>query len=133
MIVSADRFRLGGSCAIGAQGGPPVARIWPRKGVGWAPGARFAVLGAAGRVLAACAEIILGPLFAQSVSAGGQVARQRGIPLIAYSTDASVAAPGVHLLSFLPETEVDRVIGYAIQQGKKSFAALIPDNAYGTV
>jgi ABC-type branched-subunit amino acid transport system substrate-binding protein len=65
--------------------------------------------------------------------AAGQVARQRGVPLIAFSTDASVAAPGVHLLSFLPETEVDRVIGYAIQQGKKSFAALIPDNAYGTV
>src|SRR4051812_21444809 len=88
---------------------------------------------AAGQALAEGAEIVLGPLFAQSVSAAGQVARQRGIPVIAYSTDASVAAPGVHLLSFLPETEVDRVIGYAIQQGKKSFAALIPDNAYGTV
>src|SRR4051812_10116888 len=88
---------------------------------------------AAGQALAEGAEIVLGPLFAQSVSAAGQVARQRGIPVIAYSTDASVAAPGVHLLSFLPETEVDRVIGYAIQQGKRSFAALIPDNAYGTV
>ena len=53
--------------------------------------------------------------------------------MIAFSTDAGVAAPGVHLLSFLPESEVDRVIGYAIQQGKRSFAALIPDNAYGTV
>ena len=36
-------------------------------------------------------------------------------------------------MSFLPETDVNRVIGYAIQQGKRSFAALIPDNAYGTV
>jgi ABC-type branched-subunit amino acid transport system substrate-binding protein len=53
--------------------------------------------------------------------------------MIAFSTDSSVAAPGVHLLSFLPESDVDRVIGYAIQQGKRSFAALIPDNAYGTV
>src|SRR6202011_1616989 len=88
---------------------------------------------AAQQALAEGAEIILGPLFAQSVSAAGQVARQRGVPIIAFSTDASVAAPGVHLLSFLPETEVDRVIGYAIQQGKKSFAALVPDNAYGTV
>src|SRR4051812_49433437 len=88
---------------------------------------------AASQALADGAEIILGPLFAQSVSAAGQVARQRGVPLIAFSTDASVAAPGVHLLSFLPETEVDRVIGYALQQGKRSFAALIPDNAYGTV
>ena len=88
---------------------------------------------AAQQALAEGAEMILGPLFAQSVSAAGQVARARGVPVIAFSTDSSVAAPGVHLLSFLPETEVDRVIGYAIQQGKRSFAALIPDNAYGSV
>jgi ABC-type branched-subunit amino acid transport system substrate-binding protein len=55
------------------------------------------------------------------------------VPVIAFSTDSTVAAPGVHLLSFLPESDVDRVIGYAIQHGKRSFAALIPDNAYGTV
>ena len=55
------------------------------------------------------------------------------MPVIAFSTDAGVAAPGVHLLSFLPETEVNRVIGYAMAQGKRSFAALIPDNAYGSV
>ena len=48
------------------------------------------------------AEIIIGPLFAQSVSAVGQVARSRNIPVIAFSTDASVAARGVYLLSFLP-------------------------------
>lgn len=88
---------------------------------------------AATQALAEGAEIILGPLFAVSVSAAGQVARARGVPVIAFSTDSSVAAPGVHLLSFLPETDVDRVIGYATQQGKRSFAALIPDNAYGTV
>ena len=55
------------------------------------------------------------------------------MPVIAFSTDAGVAAPGVYLLSFLPESEVDRVIGYATAHGKRSFAALIPDNAYGTV
>ena len=88
---------------------------------------------AASQALAEGAEIILGPLFAQSVSAAGQVARARGVPVIAFSTDSSVAAPGVYLLSFLPETDVDRVIGYATQQGKRSSAALIPDNAYGTV
>ena len=88
---------------------------------------------AAQTALAEGAEIILGPLFAQSVSAAGQVARQRGIPCIAFSTDAGVAAPGVYLLSFLPESEVNRVVAYAATQGKRSFAALIPDNAYGTV
>jgi ABC-type branched-subunit amino acid transport system substrate-binding protein len=85
------------------------------------------------QALAEGAEIILGPLFAQSVSAAGQVARARGVPVMAFSTDAGVAAPGVYLLSFLPESEVDRVIRQAIGQGKRSFAALIPDNAYGSV
>ena len=62
-----------------------------------------------------------------------QVARARGVPVIAFSTDANVAARGVYLLSFLPESDVDRIIGYAVGQGKRSFAALMPDNAYGTV
>jgi ABC-type branched-subunit amino acid transport system substrate-binding protein len=79
------------------------------------------------------AELILGPLFAQSVAAAGQVARARGIPVIAFSTDTSVAARGVYLLSFLPESDVDRIVDYAAAHRKRSIAALIPDNPYGTV
>ena len=88
---------------------------------------------AAQQAISEGAEIIVGPLFAQSVSAAGQVARSRNIPVIAFSTDASVAARGVYLLSFLPETDVRRIISYAASRGKRSFAALMPDNAYGTV
>jgi branched-chain amino acid transport system substrate-binding protein len=79
------------------------------------------------------AEIILGPLFAQSVSAVGQVARGRNVPVIAFSTDANVASNGVYLLSFLPETDVERIVQYASSTGKRSYAALIPDNPYGIV
>jgi branched-chain amino acid transport system substrate-binding protein len=79
------------------------------------------------------AEIILGPLFAQSVGFVGQVARPRNIPVIAFSTDANVASAGIYLLSFLPETDVDRIVQYAASTGKHSYAALIPDNPYGTV
>ena len=79
------------------------------------------------------AEIILGPLFAQSVSVVGQVTRPRNIPVIAFSTDANVASPGVYLLSFLPESDVERIVQYASSTGKRSYAALVPDNPYGTV
>src|SRR6476646_7948945 len=89
--------------------------------------------GAAQQAISEGAEIIVGPLFAQSVTAVGQVARQRGIPVIAFSTDASVAARGVYLLSFLPESDVRRVVDYAVSRGKRSFAARLPDNAYGSV
>ena len=79
------------------------------------------------------AEIILGPLFAASVPAAAQAARTRNISCIAFSTDASVAGRGVYLLSFLPESDVNRIVEYAASTGKRSFAALLPDNAYGNV
>ena len=79
------------------------------------------------------AEIILGPLFAHSVGVAGQAARARNVPVIAFSSDSSVAARGVYLLSFLPESDVDRIVDYAVANGKRSFAAMLPDNSYGTV
>jgi hypothetical protein len=88
---------------------------------------------AASQAVADGAELILGPLFAGSVQATGQVARQAGRPVIAFSTDASVAARGIYLLSFLPQGEVARVIDYAASQGKRSIAALIPQTTYGSV
>jgi branched-chain amino acid transport system substrate-binding protein len=88
---------------------------------------------AAQQAIAEGAEIIIGPLFAQSVSAAGQAARASNVPVIAFSTDTSVASRGVYLLSFLPESDVRRIVDFAITRGKRSFAALLPDNAYGAV
>jgi ABC-type branched-subunit amino acid transport system substrate-binding protein len=79
------------------------------------------------------AEIILGPLFAHSVTQAAQVARARNVPVIAFSTDSNVAGRGVYLLSFLPESDVDRIVEYAISQGRRSFVGMVPDNAYGAV
>src|SRR3982074_1281770 len=79
------------------------------------------------------AEIILGPLFAVSVPAAAQLTRARGVSMIAFSTDSSVAGRGVYLLSFLPESDVNRIVEYSASTGKRSFAALLPENAYGNV
>jgi branched-chain amino acid transport system substrate-binding protein len=79
------------------------------------------------------AQIVLGPLFAHSVTSAKPVVRDRGIPMIAFSTDSNVAATGTYLLSFLPESDVDRVVAYAISQGKRSFIGVIPGSAYGNV
>jgi len=96
-------------------------------------GTPFGAQQAAQQALNENAEIILGPLFAQSVASVAQVARGRGIPVIAFSTDVSVAARGVYLLSFLPESDVDRIVDFSVSQGKRSFAAMVPQNAYGSV
>jgi ABC-type branched-subunit amino acid transport system substrate-binding protein len=88
---------------------------------------------AAQQAVAEGAEIIVGPLFAQSVSAVASVARPRAIPVIAFSTDSSVASRGVYLLSFLPESDVRRIVDYAAARGKRSIAAMLPNTAYGSV
>lgn len=86
---------------------------------------------AAHKLLAEGAEVILGPLFSQSVNAVAPIARDRGVPVIAFSTNRDVAGNGVYLLSFQPEDEVKRVVSYAASQGHSKFAALVPQNAYG--
>jgi len=77
------------------------------------------------------AEVILGPLFAQLAVAVGPVARAEGVPVIAFSSDRNAGGNGVYLLSFQPETEVERIISYAARSGHSSFAAMVPQTAYG--
>lgn len=86
---------------------------------------------AAGKLLAEGAEVIVGPLFAGSVGAVAPLARDRGVPVIAFSTDRSVAGHGVYLLSFQLQNEIQRVVSYSAQQGRKTFAAMIPSTSYG--
>lgn len=79
------------------------------------------------------AEIILGPLFAQSVTAITPIAREKKVPVIAFSTDRAVGGRGVYLLSFQPDTEVRRIVGYAASKGSRQFSALVPRSPYGDV
>jgi ABC-type branched-subunit amino acid transport system substrate-binding protein len=88
---------------------------------------------AASEALSQGAELILGPMFARSVAAVAAVARPANVPVIAFSSDTTAAAQGVYLLSFLPQSDVDRIVSFAAARGKRSFAALIPNNAYGTL
>jgi ABC-type branched-subunit amino acid transport system substrate-binding protein len=126
--VAAQSMRNAAEMALAEFNNPNIQLLVKDDG-GSAPGAQQA----AQQALAEGAEIILGPLFAHSVGPVGQTARARNVPVIAFSTDANVATRGVYLLSFLPESDVDRIVSYAASQGKRSYLAAVPDNAYGTV
>jgi branched-chain amino acid transport system substrate-binding protein len=88
---------------------------------------------AAQQLLGAGAEIIIGPLFGPSVQAVAPIARDRGVPVLAFSTERNVAGNGTYLLSFLPQNEVRRVVRYAAANGHHVYAALLPQNTYGDV
>jgi ABC-type branched-subunit amino acid transport system substrate-binding protein len=81
--------------------------------------------------LAEGAELIIGPLTADSVAMAGALARSYDTPLIGFSSTSSVATDGVYLLSVLPEAEIMRALGFARAQGRNAIAAIIPDTPLG--
>lgn len=107
----------------------PYVQLITKSDSGTAVGARSA----ANAAIAEGAEIILGPLLSDGVASAAPVARAANVPMLAFSTDHKVAGNGVYLMSFLAEQEVDRIISYAASRGKRHYAALIPEGAYGDV
>ena len=77
------------------------------------------------------ADVILGPILAGSVRASSREAQRSNTPLVAFSTDQSVAGRGTYLLSFPPEAEVKRIVDFAAASGATRFAFLGSQSAYG--
>ena len=86
---------------------------------------------AARSALADGAEIVLGPLFSESVEAAAAVTRAASVPMIAFSSDVKAGGNGVYLLSFPPELEIERVTDYAVSQEMTRFGILAPITPYG--
>ncbi|MCH7550817.1 MAG: penicillin-binding protein activator, partial [Proteobacteria bacterium] len=77
------------------------------------------------------ASMILGPLLSASTRAVGPVAQAVGVPVVAFSSDRSVAGGGTYTMGFLPSAEIKRIVAFARSKGVRRFAALAPDNVYG--
>lgn len=94
---------------------------------GTAEGARAA----AEQAKAHGAGLFVGPLFSQSVQAVAAVAQSGGIPVLSFSTDPAAVSANVFVTGFLIGPQVERVMGFAAEQGAQRFAVLAPDTAYG--
>ncbi|MEP3655752.1 MAG: penicillin-binding protein activator [Litorimonas sp.] len=94
-------------------------------------GTEAGALSATKAAVKAGADVILGPILANNVKASSREAQRTKTPLIAFSTDQTVAGNGTYLLSFPPEAEVERIVNYVSGTGATRFAFLGPDSAYG--
>lgn len=88
---------------------------------------------AAQQAVAQHAEIILGPLFSGEVKAAGQLTRQGGVPMVAFTADQTAAGGGIYILGFLPGPQALRVVDYARLQNRTRLAILAPSNDYGRI
>ncbi|MBV8538342.1 MAG: penicillin-binding protein activator [Alphaproteobacteria bacterium] len=102
--------------------------LLPRDTAGTPQGAAAATQSA----LAAGARMIVGPLFAAEVPAVAGVARSANVNIVSLSNDRTVAGPGVFVIGLSPQGQIERIVGFAASRGLHSFAALVPNNSFGS-
>ncbi len=88
---------------------------------------------AARKLLAGGAKIILGPVFGPEARKIAPIAQGARVPLLAFTNDQSAAQPGAYIMGVTPQAQVDRVVSYAVSQGKRRFAILSPASPYGNI
>lgn len=66
------------------------------------------------------AKIFIGPLFAESAASAGRVAASRGVNVLTFSNNPTVAGGNVFLLGNTFQTSADRLARYAVRQGMGS-------------
>ena len=88
---------------------------------------------AAAEAVAEGSSLILGPLFAANVSAASGAAQPAAVPMLAFSTDTTVARRGVYLFSYTPQADTNRIVRYAASLGRRSVVAFLPVNQEGNL
>lgn len=78
------------------------------------------------------AELLIGPLFGQSVEAIKPLAATGKIAILSFSNNADVAGNGVYVMGFDPKEQAGRIAQYTYMQNKNRIAVLAPNDAYGT-
>ena len=148
---------LGANGVVGGQATQPIAILLPLTGprsdlgqvllqaaqlaLQGGPGPSLDVLDtggtAAGAVKATQAavargdSVILGPLTSPETASAAPIAHAAGIPVLAFTNDASQSQPGIWPLGISPDQQIRRLVNAAQAQGKTQFAALLPDSDFG--
>jgi len=86
---------------------------------------------AAREAVQAEADIILGPLFSEAVVPARRVAAQAGVPMLALSNNTEIADRGSWLLGYMPEQQVDRLLGHALTAGRNKVGIIAASDDFG--
>lgn len=79
------------------------------------------------------AKMIIGPLFSGSAAAVRPVAKAANVSVVSFTTDRTALGDGVYSIGFLPDADVNRIIGYAARNDLRKIALLVPDSPFGGV
>ena len=77
------------------------------------------------------ARIIVGPLRAQTANAVAVATRDRGVNVLSFSNNATIAGGNLFILGQTFRTTADRLVRYAVRDGKRRFLVVHSDNLSG--
>lgn len=77
------------------------------------------------------ANLVLGPVFSTDTKAISPLALQSNVNIVSFSTDTSAAVGNTFLMGFMPQAQVNSVLTYANQSGRKRIALIAPRDLYG--
>ena len=76
-------------------------------------------------------DVVIGPLFSDSVSAVKPLLKASNIPVLSFSNNIDVAEPGVWVLGYLPEQQISQLVDFAVARGKQNFGILSANSQLG--
>jgi ABC-type branched-subunit amino acid transport system substrate-binding protein len=77
------------------------------------------------------AQIVIGPLFSTATASVAPIAAQNGLSVLSFSNNSDIGGGNVHLLGLTFDTIADRVVSYAVGQGRTNIAVVHSNDAAG--
>ena len=76
-------------------------------------------------------DIDVGPLFTSAVQKARPIFAASSIPVLALSNNIQSASPGNWVLGYLPEQQIDHLLGFAVGENKTRIAILASEDPFG--
>ncbi len=82
-------------------------------------------------------KIVIGPVFSSAIEAIENDVKRNEITVISLSNNQQLADKmygngGIFIAGMIPEMQIDKIVSFALDKGKFSFAIIAPNNQYGT-
>ena len=89
------------------------------------------IIDAFNRAVSNDVDVIIGPLFSDSVSAIKPFLKTSDIPILSFSNNIDVAEPGIWVLGYLPEQQIAQLVDFAVARGKQNFGIVSSSSELG--
>ena len=86
---------------------------------------------AARQAVSSDVDIVIGPLFTAAVQKARPILAASSIPVLALSNNVQSASPGNWVLGYLPEQQIDHLLGFAVGENKTRIAILASEDTFG--